>query len=120
VTHREFCRGVTFVTGNSRAGAQPNWQALAHSDTTLVIYMGLSNLTGIVSGLRDAGMPASMPVAVVQDGTLSTQRSVVSQLDQVVDAVARVGLVSPALVVVGEVVRFAASREVQEVSRKSA
>jgi hypothetical protein len=42
-----------------------------------------------------------MPVAVVQDGTLSTQRSVVSQLDQVVDAVASVGLVSPALVVVG-------------------
>jgi uroporphyrin-III C-methyltransferase len=120
VTHREFCRGVTFVTGNSRAGAQPNWQALAHSETTLVIYMGLSNLTGIVSGLRDAGMPASMPVAVVQDGTLSTQRSVVSQLDHVVDAVARAGLVSPALVVVGEVVRFAASGEVQEVSRKSA
>ncbi len=123
VTHREFCRGVTFVTGNTRAGTQPNWQALANSGTTLVIYMGLANLSGIVTGLRDAGMPAAMPVAVVQNGTLPTQRRVVSQLDQVVAAVAREGLASPALVIVGEVVRFAnvnSSREIQGLLRKSA
>jgi len=120
VTHREFCRGVTFVTGNTRSGAQPNWHALAHSGTTLVIYMGLKNLAGIVSGLLEAGMAASMPVVVVQNGTLPTQRSVVSQLDQVKDAVARAGLQSPALVVVGEVVRFAQCSEMQEPSRKRA
>ena len=123
VTHREFCRGVTFVTGNSRAGAQPNWHALANSGTTLVIYMGLANLAGIVSGLLSAGMAAAMPVAVVQNGTLPTQRSVVSQLDQVAEAVARAGLASPALVVVGEVVRFAtmqASSGIEELSRKQA
>jgi siroheme synthase len=61
-----------------------------------------------------------MPVAVVQNGTLSTQRSVVSRLDRVVDAVAREGLASPALVVVGEVVRFAVRKDVQEITRKSA
>ena len=123
VTHRDFCRGVTFVTGNTRAGSQPNWQVLANSGTTLVIYMGLANLGGIVTGLRDAGMPAAMPVAVVQNGTLPTQRSVVSQLDHVVAAVALEGLASPALVIVGEVVRFAnvnANRETQGLLRKSA
>jgi uroporphyrin-III C-methyltransferase len=116
VTHREYCRGVTFVTGNTRSGEQPNWGALAHSGTTLVIYMGLNNLTGIVSGLLDAGMPASMPVAVVQNGTLPTQRSVVSQLDHVVSDVAREHLVSPALVIVGDVVKFASSQQVVEVA----
>ena len=123
VTHRDFCRGVTFVTGNTRAGSQPNWQALANSGTTLVIYMGLANLGGIVTGLRYAGMPAAMPAAVVQNGTLPTQRSVVSQLDHVVAAVALEGLASPALVIVGEVVRFAnvnANRETQGLLRKSA
>jgi uroporphyrin-III C-methyltransferase len=120
VTHREFCRGVTFVTGNAKAGAELNWQALANSGTTLVIYMGLANLAGIVSGLRGAGMSAAMPIAVVENGTLPTQRSVVSQLDQVLDAVARAGLRSPALVVVGEVVRFAKCNEIQESSRKRA
>jgi uroporphyrin-III C-methyltransferase len=125
VTHREFCRGVTFVTGHAAKDARDlDWHALAHGGTTLVIYMGLSNLAGIVSGLRRAGMAASMPVAVVQNGTLPTQRSVISQLDRVVDAVACAGLQSPALVVVGDVVRFAKRNEngndMQELSRKSA
>jgi len=120
VTHRDFCRGVTFVTGNARAGAGIDWRSLANSGTTLVIYMGLANLAGIVSGLLDADMAPSMPVAVVQNGTLSTQRSVVSQLDQVTEAVARKGLISPALIVVGNVVRFAKCNEMQEVSRKRA
>ena len=123
VTHREFCRGVTFITGNTRSGEQPNWQALANSGTTLVIYMGLANLAGIVSGLRDAGMAASMPVAVVQNGTLPAQRSVVSRLDQVAADVASAGLASPALVVVGEVVKFAGTKVrqvLQEPARKRA
>ena len=123
VTHREFCRGVTFITGNTRSGEQPNWQALANSGTTLVIYMGLANLAGIVSGLRDAGMAAPMPVAVVQNGTLPAQRSVVSRLDQVAADVASAGLASPALVVVGEVVKFAGTKVrqvLQEPARKRA
>lgn len=110
VTHRDFCRGVTFVTGNARAGAQCDWQALARSGTTLVIYMGLTNLAGIAGGLMAAGMAPSMPVAVVQDGTLPTQRSVVSRLDAVVADVQRAGLASPALVVVGEVVNLASAQ----------
>ena len=120
VTHREFCRGVTFVTGNARADAELNWKALAGSGTTLVIYMGLNNLAGIVSGLRTAGMAGAMPVAVVQDGTLATQRSVVSRLDQVVKVVASAGLASPVLVVVGEVVRYAKQNDIQELARRQA
>jgi len=123
VTHREFCRGVTFVTGNTRSGEQPNWRALADGGTTLVVYMGLANLAGIVSGLRAAGMPETMPAAVVENGTLPTQRSVVGTLGQVVNTVLAAGLRSPALVVVGEVVRFATAKkrdELQELSRKSA
>lgn len=123
VTHREFCRGVTFVTGNTRDGVQPDWRSLAGSGTTLVIYMGLGNLAGIVSGLRDAGMSAATPVAVVQNGTLPTQRSVISRLDRVVQAVARERLQSPALVVVGEVVTLArdtAHHVADESARKSA
>jgi uroporphyrin-III C-methyltransferase len=120
VTHRDYCRGVTFVTGNARAGAELDWRALAGSGTTLVIYMGLANLAGIVRGLRDAGMAPAMPVAVVQNGTLPSQRSVVSRLDRVADAVARAGLESPALVVVGDVVKFAASEVVEDLLRKQA
>ena len=121
VTHRDACRGVTLVTGHAVNDARaPNWKALAEGGTTLVIYMGLRNLPGIVLALRDAGMAASMPVAVVQNGTLPTQKHVVSTLARVVDEAARAGLQSPALVVVGEVVRFAKCNPVPELIRKQA
>jgi uroporphyrin-III C-methyltransferase len=79
--------------------------------------MGLNNLKGIVSGLLGAGMPASMPVAVVQNGTLSTQRSVVSQLEHIVSDAAREKLASPALVIVGDVVKFASSQQAVEMAQ---
>lgn len=123
VTHRDVCRGVTFVTGNARAGAELNWQALVAGGTTLVIYMGLKNLPAIVESLRGAGMAAGMPVAVVQNGTLPTQKQVVSTLAQVTAAVAAAQLQSPALVVVGEVVRYASIANAQTVieeARKTA
>jgi uroporphyrin-III C-methyltransferase len=68
-------------------------------------------------------MAAGMPVAVVQNGTLPTQKEVVSTLTQVTAAVAAAQLQSPALVVVGEVVRYASIANVQTVieeARKTA
>ena len=108
VTHRNFSRGVTLVTGHSRDGEPPDWHALARCGTTLVIYMGMSKLPAIVAGLRTAGMAAATPVAVAQNGTLASQRSVVTTLDEVVEAVAQARLGSPAIIVVGDVVRLAA------------
>ena len=109
VTHRDYVHGVTFVTGHTRAGDAPDWRALTASGTTLVIYMGISNLESIVDGLRGAGMAASMPVAVIQEGTLSTQRALVTTFGDVIDDVRGAGLGSPAIVVVGEVAKFASS-----------
>ena len=109
VTHRDHARGVTFVTGHTQGGEPTRWDALVESGTTLVIYMGMTRLPEIVAELRAAGMAATMPVAVVQNGTLPDQASLVSCLGDVVEAARNAGLGSPALVVVGEVVRFAAA-----------
>ena len=108
VTHRNFAHGVTLVTGHTRSGDAPNWEALVRSGTTLVVYMGIGNLPQIVAGLQGAGMADATPVAVVQNGTLVTQRSLVTRLGDVVADVAQAGLGSPALVVIGDVVRLAA------------
>ena len=109
VTHREHCHGVTYITGATRDGGEPNWHALAASGTTLVIYMGIKNLPRIVEGLRAEGMRADMPVAVVQNGTLVTQRQVVSHLRNVVADVEHARIKSPAIIVIGEVVRYAST-----------
>jgi uroporphyrin-III C-methyltransferase len=108
VTHRNCTRGVTFVTGHTQGDQPLRWGALVASGTTLVIYMGMTRLREIVAGLRDAGMSATTPIAIVQNGTLPGAASLVSCLSDVVEAAADADLASPALIVVGEVVRFAA------------
>ena len=107
VTHRDMARGVTFLTGHTRDGAEPDWAALVKSRTTLVIYMGVANLRRIVKALGEAGMPPSMPAAAIQDGTSSRQKQVVSTLATIESDVAGAGIASPAILVFGAVVSLA-------------
>ena len=115
VTHRDVARGVTFLTGHTRDGAEPDWPALVRSGTTLVVYMGLSNLPRIAQGLLAAGMPGSMPAAAIQDGTTARQKKVISTLAHIRADVAAAQIASPALLVFGEVVALA--HEVSAVRR---
>ena len=109
VTHRTFTHGVTFVTGHTQDGTQPNWQALVATQTTLVIYMGMKQLTEIVSNLLDAGMDHAMPSIAIAQGTLATERHVKAPLGMLPMAVKQEKLASPAIIVIGEVVRLASS-----------
>ena len=111
VTHRHICDGVTFVTGHTRDGRQPDWRALAAGGTTLVIYMGVANFDAIVRGLLEGGLSAATPAAAIQNGTLPTQKSVVTTLSVLAQAMARAGIGSPAVIVIGDVVRFAQARQ---------
>jgi len=106
LTHRGVTRGVTFVTGH---GDETDWTALARSGTTLVIYMGLRNFERIQRSLLEAGMDRATPACIIQDGTLKTQRQRVATLG----TLAAAGFRAPALIVVGEVVRFAQKTQVE-------
>jgi len=118
-THRDHCQGVTLVAGHSREGVEPNWAALAQSGTTLVIYMGMANIARISRALAAAGIAPSTPCAVIQHGTLATQRHAVTTLDDLVETVIREDLGSPAVIVIGDVARYAA-QGVAESARASA
>ena len=107
LTHRAYTAGVTFVTGHTQDDEQPDWRALAATGTTLVIYMGISNLAQITQQLIFHGMSAALPAAVIQHGTLPQQRQLLAPLGQLANRVAAAGIGSPAIVVIGEVVRFA-------------
>ncbi len=107
LTHRHFCHGVTFITGHTPSAAGIDWQALAKSKTTLVIYMGMSHLPAIVDALCQAGMARATPACAIQNGTLATQQSVVATLVTLCGAVTNAGMASPAIIVVGEVVGLA-------------
>ncbi|MDP4299465.1 uroporphyrinogen-III C-methyltransferase [Leptothrix discophora] len=108
VTDRRCAPGVALVTGHAKDdGRAPDWAALARTGLTLVIYMGLARLEDIVAGLRAGGLTADMPVSIVQAAHTPAQRHLHSRLGEVVADIAREGLVSPAIVVVGEVATLA-------------
>ena len=109
LTHRDWAQSCTFVTGHLKDGScDLDWPALARPRQTVVIYMGLTGLATICEKLIMHGLPADWPAAVVAQGTLQAQRVVCATLATLADAVARSGLQSPCLTIVGEVVRLRA------------
>ncbi len=106
LTHRGLSQGVHFVTGQLQHGdaAAIDWRCLAKPDTTLVIYMGLSNLSHICAELIAAGLDTATPAAAVHRGTQSSQQKVISTLAGLPVAVSRAGLLSPVTTIVGDVV----------------
>ena len=107
VTHRAYTHGVTMVTGHTQDGEQLNWQALVATKTTLVIYMGIKKVSEIVKQLIEAGMDADIHAMAIQHGTLHTQRHVIAPLAMLPLAVHQEKLASPAIIVIGDVVRLA-------------
>ncbi len=108
VTHRDHCHGVTFVTAHTRGGREPDWAALAASGTTLVIYMGVSCAERLAAGLIAGGLAPTTPVAIIENATRQNARNVFTQLDRLAGDARAQAIVSPAVIVVGEVVRGAA------------
>ena len=109
VTHRETNSAVTFVTGHNSDGAVPDgldWGAIARGAPVLVLYMALKHLPNIVDRLIGGGRTPGEPVAIVSRATTPEQHVLVSTLGDVVEA--SVGSQTPAIIVVGEVVRMRA------------
>lgn len=107
LTHRSVARGVALVTAHTVDGSRPDWQALAASQLTVVCYMGMSDVEALASELIAAGFAASLPVAVVHRAGCAEQRHIVTRLQTLAGDVARSGLASPAVIVLGEVAALA-------------
>ena len=109
LTHRGLARGVQFVTGHCKNNEALvlDQAALSDPDQTLVIYMGLANLTQIVGDLVRAGRPEDTPAAIVERGTTSRQRNVVTTIGELQQAVEHHAIVSPAMLIIGPVVSLA-------------
>lgn len=109
LTHREHAHGVVFVTGHAKPGdSGTDWQALAatarDAKLTLVIYMGVSSAAHIQGELL-SGLPGSTPLAIIQHASLPHQRHAVTTLGALRTTIEREQLGSPAVIVVGDVVR---------------
>lgn len=111
LTHRGVARSFTVVTAHRAAdddtGAAMDWDVLARLDT-LVVLMGVASLPWIVERLR-RHRAAETPVAMIERGTLKDERRLITRLDRLVEEATDLGIASPAILVVGEVVRLAST-----------
>ena len=101
VTHRGVARGFTVVTGHEAIPGLPTG-----TDHTLILLMGVTQLPQTVKLLVAQGRPADCPVAIVERGFSPTQRTTVGTLATIVELALARAVESPAVIVVGDVVRL--------------
>ena len=107
LTDRDHAVGVLMITGHSKPGRdETNWVeigAVANSaKLTLVIYMGISGVDSIQSGLMQC-MPSNTPVAIVQNASLPNQRIEHGKLSELVCVIEANQIASPSIIVIGDV-----------------
>jgi uroporphyrin-III C-methyltransferase len=115
VTDRRHTPGVAFVTGHTQADGQgPDWDALARSGLTLVIYMGVAHCGEITARLQAGGLALTTPAAVIQSACTPQQRSHTTVLAELADDIERLGITAPAILIIGDVVRLAQTWSAEE------
>jgi len=105
LTHRDHAQSCLFVTGHLKDGTMNlDWDALARPNQTVVVYMGLHGLATLCGELVRHGMPATTPVAIVQQGTTQNQRVITGTLATLPAIAEREKPRAPTLTIVGGVV----------------
>ncbi|MER6941485.1 uroporphyrinogen-III C-methyltransferase, partial [Nocardioides sp. NPDC000441] len=110
VTHRGVAHEFTVISGHVPPGdptSLTNWSAVAGLGGTLVLLMAVQNAPAIATALLDGGREPGTPVAVICDGTMPTERTVLATLETLEKTLADENVQPPAIIVVGEVVRVA-------------
>jgi len=106
VTHRGVTVSFRVVTAheNPKKGySQIPWENYK-SDDTIVFLMGLHRLKTIVEKLIEIGKPKDYPIAVISKGTTKDEKTVIGTLESIYKKAK--DLPTPALIVVGEVVKL--------------
>lgn len=107
LTHRNHAQACVFVTGHLKDGSMNlDWEGLARTRQTVIIYMGLHGLPYLCEQLIAHGLPADWPAAVVQQGTTPNQRTVTGTLSTLPQRAVDAGLKAPTLIIVGSVVKL--------------
>ncbi|MDT7729391.1 MAG: uroporphyrin-III C-methyltransferase / precorrin-2 dehydrogenase / sirohydrochlorin ferrochelatase [Actinomycetota bacterium] len=106
VTHRGVAHEVVVVSGHVPPGHEKSltdWDALGRLKGTIVLMMGVERLPQFADALLAGGRPSDTPVAIVEDGTMRTQRVLKSTLGSVSADARTAGVRPPAVIVIGPV-----------------
>lgn len=121
VTHRGVTHEFTVVSGHLPPGhpeSLTDWTALGALRGTVVVMMGVENAPHIAAALVEHGRDPGTPVAVVCDGTMPTQRTVLATLGTLAAEMTAHGVRPPAILVIGDVVAVAHPEHFPEVAAR--
>jgi uroporphyrin-III C-methyltransferase / precorrin-2 dehydrogenase / sirohydrochlorin ferrochelatase len=110
VTHRAVAHDFTVVSGHLPPGhpeSLVDWEALGRLRGTLLLMMAVEHAAAIATTLVQGGRAAATPVAVVCDGSMPGERTVLTTLGALGDDLERHDVRPPAIIVVGDVVAVA-------------
>ena len=108
LTHRDYSQTVMFITAQCRNSEENlDWTSIARQNQTVVVYMGLLKNDVLSQRLIAYGRCPDTPVAVVENGTTSLQRVITGTLGCLPEMVKEHEIISPALMIIGEVVALA-------------
>lgn len=107
VTHRDATQSFMVLTGHMKEdGKDHDWKNLAGYDGTLIFLMGVRNLESIIGNLLLNGKNPETPVAFIENATTPEQRVITGSLNNAVEVARENVLSAPALIVIGEVVKY--------------
>jgi uroporphyrin-III C-methyltransferase/precorrin-2 dehydrogenase/sirohydrochlorin ferrochelatase len=107
VTHRGMTHEFVVVSGHLPPGhpqSLVDWSSIGRLRGTVVVLMGVETAGAIAAALIEHGRAPATPVAVVADGSTTTQRAVRTTLADLPRTMADEGIRPPAVWVVGDVV----------------
>ncbi len=106
-TLRGTSKAITLATGHGAGDGDDelDWARLAATGQPIVVYMGLARLAAITAALIAGGRAPQTPVALIQSATLPGEKVLITDLAGAAEAAAAARLRTPALVVVGDIVR---------------
>lgn len=103
LTHRDSASIVSFVAGQCKGLKDQNWAGLAGKNRTLVIYMGVKTAPQIAEKLMEDGLAPDMPVAIIENAARPEMRVLRGPLAALPQLVEQQQVISPALIVIGDV-----------------
>ncbi|MES2734471.1 MAG: uroporphyrinogen-III C-methyltransferase [Bacteroidota bacterium] len=105
LTSRGISESFWVLTGTTRTGAiSADIDLAAQSNATAVILMGVHKIREITAIYQHYGK-GEIPVAIIQNGSQPNERFVLANIDTIVAEMQKEGVGSPAVIVIGEVVR---------------
>jgi uroporphyrin-III C-methyltransferase len=107
LTHRDCASSVTFITGHDAANKpKVEWDKIRKAFNTLVIYMGVTNIREIIKQLLKSNYLPDTLVAIIESGTTTKQKIRTGTLNTIIDLVDSDPIETPALIVIGDVVKY--------------